>query len=125
MEVDTKNLSVGELRQEIGYVEEDGLDATVFRVDLYSKIAVPLGCLVLPAVAFFFAVSGPPYPSTASSLVASVIVAVGSVLLSGLSSSLGYRKLLPPLVAGMAPTVVFGLFALYFGLRLRGMFTRA
>jgi hypothetical protein len=29
------------------------------------------------------------------------------------------------LVAGMTPTVVFGLFAVYFGLRLRGMFTRA
>jgi lipopolysaccharide export system permease protein len=125
VEVDTKNLSVGELREEIGYVEEDGLDATVFRVDLYSKIAVPLGCLVLPAVAFFFAVSGPPYPTTAASLVVSVLVAVSSVLLSGISSSLGYRKLLPPLVAGMTPTVVFSLFALYFGLRLRGMFTRA
>jgi lipopolysaccharide export system permease protein len=125
VEVDTRNLSVGELREEIRRVEEDGLDATVFRVDLYAKIAAPLGCLVLPAVAFFFAVSGPPYPTTAASLVASVLVAVGSVLLAGISSSLGYRKLLPPLVAGMTPMVIFGLFAVYFGLRLRGMFTRA
>jgi lipopolysaccharide export system permease protein len=125
VEVDTRNLSVGELREEIRGVEEDGLDATMFRVDLYSKIAAPLGCLVLPAVAFFFAVSGPPYPTTAASLVASVLVAVSSVLLAGISSSLGYRKLLPPLVAGMTPMVVFSLFAVYFGLRLRGMFTRA
>jgi lipopolysaccharide export system permease protein len=125
VEVDTRNLSVGELRTEIRNVEKDDLDATALRVDLYSKIAAPLGCLVLPAVAFFFAVSGPPYPTTAASLVASVLVAVSSVLLAGISSSLGYRKLLPPLVAGMTPTVVFGLFAVYFGLRLRGMFTRA
>ncbi len=55
----------------------------------------------------------------------SVVVAVGSVLLTGLSSSLGYRKLLPPVVAGLAPNLVFGAVALYLGLRLRGMFTRA
>jgi lipopolysaccharide export system permease protein len=125
VEVDTRNLSIGELREQIAYVEEDQLDPTVFRVDLFARIAAPLGCLMLPAVAFFFAVSGPPYPSTAASLVASVLVAVGSVLLSGVSSSLGYRKLLPPVVAGMTPMAVFGLLAVYFGLRLRGMFTRA
>ena len=125
IDVDTRNLSVGELREEIGHVEADGLDATVFRVDLYAKIAAPLGCLVLPAVAFFFAVSGPPYPTTGASLVVSVLIAVGSVLLSGVSSSLGYRKLLPPFVAGITPMAVFALCALYYGLRVRGMFTRA
>ncbi len=54
-----------------------------------------------------------------------ILVAVSSVLLSGLSASLGYRKVLPPVVAGMAPMVVFGLLATYFALRVRGMFTRA
>jgi lipopolysaccharide export system permease protein len=125
IEVDTRNLPVGDLREEIRQLEDDGHDPTVFRVDLFTKYAAPIGCIVLPAVAFFFAVSGPPYPSTASSLVVSVVVAVGSVLLTGLSSSLGYRKLLPPVVAGLAPNLVFGAVALYLGLRLRGMFTRA
>lgn len=125
VEVDTRNLSVGDLGEEIIRAERDDFDATIFRVDRYAKLVAPLGCLLLPAVAFFFAVSGPPYPSTASSLVVSVLVAVSSVLLSGLSASLGYRKVLPPMVAGLAPMAVFGMLAAYLGLRVRGMFTRA
>ena len=52
-------------------------------------------------------------------------LAVTSVLLSGLSASLGYRKVLPPIVAGLAPMAVFAMIAAYFGLRVRSMFTRA
>ncbi len=125
IDVDTRNMPVGDLREEIQQLEDDDHDPTIFQVDLFTKYAAPLGCVVLPAVAFFYAVSGPPYPSTASSLVVSVVVAVGSVLLTGLASSLGYRKLLPPVVAGLAPNLVLGIVAVYLGLRLRGMFTRA
>ena len=74
--VDTRHLSVGELRHEIEEVRASGLDATHYEVDLFVKIASPVACLVLPALALFFAVGGPPHPSAALTLVLSAVVAV-------------------------------------------------
>jgi len=119
-DVDTRHLSVGELRHEIAEVEASGLDATHYRVDLFVKIVSPIACLVLPALALFFAVGGPPHPSSATTLVLSAIVAVAYVLLTGVGTSLGYGGAMPPWLAGSAPVVLFSAIALYLGLRLRG-----
>jgi lipopolysaccharide export system permease protein len=119
-EVDTRHPSVGELRREIEDVEDSGLDATHYRVDLFVKLAAPVACLVLPALALFFAVGGPPHPSSATTLVVSAIVAVTYVLLTGAGASFGYSGALPPWLAGSAPTLVFAAIAAYLGLRLRG-----
>jgi len=118
-EVDTKSLSVGQLRDEIRQVEEGGWAATQLRVDLHVKYAAPFACLVLPALVLFFCVSGPPYPTTGTSLVVSGAIAVAWVLLTGVSASLGYGGLLPAPVAGWAPTLGFAVAALVAGLRLR------
>jgi lipopolysaccharide export system permease protein len=68
-DVDTRHLSVGDLQREIAEVEASGLDATHYRVDLLVKLASPVACFVLPALALFFAVGGPPHPSSATTLV--------------------------------------------------------
>jgi lipopolysaccharide export system permease protein len=116
----TRQLSIGELRREIREIEAGGYDATPYRVDLYAKMVAPLTCLLLPALALFFALGGPPHPGVSGTLVFSMVVAVSYVLLSGVGASLGYGGALPPAVAGAAPTVVFTLLAVYYGLRLRG-----
>jgi lipopolysaccharide export system permease protein len=118
-EVDTMHLSVGELLSEIREVEESGYDATIYEVDYFVKLASPFACIVLPALALFFCVSGPPYPSSALSLVLSAGTAVAYTLLTGIGASLGYGGVLPPAVAGWGPTAAFALLTLYFGLRLR------
>ena len=119
-DVNTRHLSVGELAAEIEDVEARGLDATHYRVDLFVKLASPVACLVLPALALFFAVGGPPHPSPATTLVFSAVSAVAYVLLTGVGQSLGYGGKLPTWFAGWAPTLVFAALAGYFGLRLRG-----
>ncbi len=119
-EVDTRHLSVGELREAIDDVEQSGLDATHYRVDLFVKLAAPVACLVLPALALFFAVGGPPHPSSATTLVLSAIVAVAYVLLTGVGASVGYSGAAPPWLAGWGPTLLFAAIASWFGLRLRG-----
>ena len=119
-DVDTRHLSIGELRAEIAEVEASGLDATHYRVDLFVKLASPVACIVLPALALFFAVGGPPHPSSALTLMLSAVVAVAYVLLTGVGTSLGYGGAVAPLVAGWTPTVLFGVLAAYLGLRLRG-----
>ncbi len=119
-DVDTRNLSVGELQDEIEEVEASGLDATHYRVDLFVKLASPVACLVLPALALFFAVGGPPHPTSATTLVLSAVVAVSYVLLTGVWTSFGYSGAISPWLAGWAPTLLFAVVAAYLGLRLRG-----
>jgi lipopolysaccharide export LptBFGC system permease protein LptF len=119
-EVDTKHLSVAEILREIDEVESAGYDATAYRVDFVAKIATPFACLVLPALALFFCVSGPPFPSSATSLILSAAVAIAYTLATGIGVSLGYGGALPPVVAGSISTALFALLAIYFGLRLGG-----
>ena len=119
-DVNTRHLSVGDLAEAIEDVESSGLDATHYRVDLFVKLASPVACVVLPALALFFAVGGPPHPSSALTLVLSAVVAVCYVLFTGVGTSLGYGGAVAPWVAGWAPTILFAAIAGYLGLRLRG-----
>jgi lipopolysaccharide export system permease protein len=119
-DVDTRQMSMNELRSQIREIEEAGHDATALWVDYWSKLASPIACLLLPALALFFAVAGPPHPSSAMTLVLSVIAAVCYVLVTGVGTSLGYGGAVSPFVAGFASTLVFGLLTAYLGLRLRG-----
>jgi lipopolysaccharide export system permease protein len=116
--VDTMHLSVAELAEEIQDVEAGGYDATAFRVDYHAKLADPLACVVLPAVGLFFAVTGPPFPGPAQTLLVSGIVGVVYILLSGVAASLGYGGALPPAVGGWGPVLLFGGVAAAFGVRL-------
>lgn len=117
-QTDSQHLSVAELRREIRELEESAIDTTVFRVDLYVKFATPLACLILPALALFYALGGPPYPSSAATLVFSAAVAAGYTLLTGLGASLGYGETLPPALAGLAPVALCAAAAAMLGLRL-------
>jgi lipopolysaccharide export system permease protein len=119
-EVDTRQMSMDKLREQIREIEEAGHDAPALWVDYWSKLASPIACLLLPALALFFAVAGPPHPSSAMTLVLSVIASVCYVLVTGVGRSLGYGGALSPFAAGFASTLVFGLLTIYMGLRLRG-----
>ena len=119
--VDTRHMSVAEIRQEIEEVEAEGMDATHFKVDYYVKWAAPIGCLVLPTLALFFAVGGPPFPGAALTGIVSVVAAITFILATGVSTSLGYGKGLDPMVAGWAPSGLFALIAAYLGFRLRNL----
>ena len=89
-------------------VEAGGYDATTFRVDYHAKLAEPLACVVLPAVVLFFAVTGPPFPGPAQTLLVSGIVGVVYILFSGVAASLGYGGAVPPAVGGWGPVLLFG-----------------
>lgn len=102
-EVDTSHLTLRALQREIHEVEASGYDATTYRVDLHQKLASPLACLVLPALALLLATAGPPFWTPSQTLVLSALQAIGYLLLSGVAASLGYGRFLPPLVAGWGP----------------------
>jgi LPS export ABC transporter permease LptG len=120
-EVDTSHLTLGDLARTIRDIERSGYDATEFRVDFHQKLASPLACLVLPALALLVATAGPPFWTPAQSLVLCALEAVVYLVLSGVSASLGYGRFLPPAVAGFGPVALMsgaaGVLALRRGVR--------
>jgi len=102
--LDTMHLGVWQLVREIHDTEVNGYDATTYRVDFHVKLAAPFTCLLLPAVALFFAIGGPPFPGPALTILTSSVLGVGHILLTGVCASLGYGGFLPPSLAGWAPS---------------------
>jgi lipopolysaccharide export system permease protein len=117
-EVDTMHFSLEQLTEEIKEVEANDLDATALWVDYHAKLAAPFACIVLPAIVLFFAVMGPPFPASSTTLLVSGALGVGTVLMNGTGASLGYGGAVPPIVAGWGPTVITIALALGLGLRV-------
>jgi lipopolysaccharide export system permease protein len=117
-EVDTMHMSVAEIAREVEATEQAGFDATTLRVDYHAKLAEPLACIVLPAAVLFFAVTGPPFPGPAQTLLVSGVVGVVYILLSGVATSLGHGGRVPPAVGGWAAISAFALLALAFARRM-------
>lgn len=120
VEVEGEHLSIADLRREIAVLRERGLDPTAFRVDLAIKLASPLACLLLPALALLFAAGGPPFPTPVHTLVASAVAGGGWVLLAAIGASLGYGGAVSPWVAGFGPVGVLGGAAAVLATRVRG-----
>lgn len=103
---DSMHLSTSQLAQAIHDAESSGYNATTYRVDFHVKLAASLACLLLPAAALFFAVSGPPFPGPAVTILTSSVLGVGFILLTGVCASLGYGGALPPVLAGWGPVLL-------------------
>ncbi|HKA13628.1 MAG TPA: LptF/LptG family permease [Myxococcota bacterium] len=106
-ERDGAELSVAELRDEIDTLELRGFDATAYRVDLQAKLAAPLACLVLPALALLLATGGPPFRTPAQILLVSVALMFAHFGLSAFCVSLGYRGTVSALAAGWGATALY------------------
>lgn len=119
-QIDTMHFSIAQLRAEIQEVEANDLDATALEVDYYGKLASPLMCIVLPAIVLFFAVMGPPFASSSTTLFVSGVLGIGSVLLSGTGASLGYGGAISPMVAGWGPAVFLAIIAAILAARVGG-----
>jgi lipopolysaccharide export system permease protein len=114
--LDTKQLGLRELFRQIRDTEASGYDATIYRVDFHVKLAAPIACLLLPIIALLFATSGPPFPGPAVTLLASIVVGISYILLTGMCASFGYSGALPPILAGWGPSIGYAVLA--------GMLTR-
>ena len=118
--LDTMHLSTRQLQKAIRDMEASGYNATPYRVDFHTKLAAPIACFLLPTIALFFAITGPPFPSPAVTILASSGLGVGYLLLSGVSTSLGYGAILPPFLAGWGPALLLVVLALVLASRNQG-----
>ncbi len=113
-EVDPMHLPVSRLVREIRGAQRAGYPALTLQVELHRKLAGPLACLLLPALALLVAVRSRRAPSPARNLLAGAALGVAYLLIGDVAASLGYGGTLSPVAAGWAPPTLalFGVGAL-------------
>ena len=96
-----------ELRDYIGRIEAEGYDASLYRVDLHSKAAFPVVCMIMAVVGAGIAVRNSPMEG----LPVSISYGIGTVFLyhvfHSFCLSLGYGGILPPILSAWAANLVF------------------
>jgi len=117
-ELDLMHFSASEIWGLVRELGSSGYATTAFEVDLHLKLATPLACLLLPALLMIFAISGPPFPSSALSLVLAGVLAVAYTLAAGTFASFGRGGVVPPWLGGWGPSLL--VLALLIGLIMRG-----
>jgi len=102
-----------ELMEYIRQVEDEGYDATPYRVDLHAKAAFPFVCLLMSLIGTGIAAKIRPKESLPIVIVAAIGIAFLYWTGYGVFISLGYGELLPPLVAAWTANAVFLFFSIY------------
>lgn len=100
-------MSFKQLFNYIRIIEREGYDATIYRVDLYAKIAFPFVCLILSLAGVGIAFSS----KMGQSLPLGIIIGIGIAFFYWLSHSfclsLGYGEIIAPWLAAWLTNIIF------------------
>ncbi len=113
----SEEMGFAELLDYIRKVESEGYDATIYKVDLHSKVAFPLICIIMCMAGIGIAVRGALKDKLPLAVIYGIGVSFFFWVIYSFCLSLGYGGMLPPLVAAWLPNVIFscvgGLMLLY------------
>ncbi|MBU4318179.1 MAG: LPS export ABC transporter permease LptG [Proteobacteria bacterium] len=113
----SEEMTYRELLSYIGKVEDEGYDATIYKVDLYGKkTALPFVCIIMALVGAGIGVK----KHIKEGLPVGVAYGIGITFLYWIffsfCMSLGYGGVIPPLPAAWLPNLVFLSWGVYLGL---------
>ena len=102
-----EEMTYGELSTYIREVEQEGYDATSYRVDLNAKMAFPFVCLIMSIVGSSLALWRERKEGLAGSIFYGIGMAFLYWTLYSFCLSLGYGGMLPPMMAAWLSNVMF------------------
>jgi len=111
----SEEMNLLELLEYIKNIENEGYDASVYKVDLYAKLALPFVCFVMCLVGTGVGGRGKIKESLAVSICYGIGIVFFYWIFYSFCLSLGYGEMLPPFVAAWTANFIllcFGLLAL-------------
>ncbi|MBW2739572.1 MAG: LptF/LptG family permease [Deltaproteobacteria bacterium] len=103
----SEEMNFSELSNYIKKVEAEGYEATIYRVDLYAKIAFPLVCLIVCIIGAGIAFKRKIKEGLPVNVAFGIGIAFLYWIFHSFCVSLGYGEMLPPLVAAWAANLIF------------------
>jgi len=111
---DPEEFTFFDLQKQIEDMKSKGLDATAYKVDLQTKLAIPVISPLMILLAVPFALKRHLGGGMALSFGVAMLIGFGYWVLTAFSISLGHSAALPPWIAGWLPNSIFALIGLYF-----------
>jgi len=102
-----KNMSAVDLGQFVDYLEENGLDSVQFRYAFWGRFMTPLATLVMLFISVPFVFGGMRSVTTGQRIFLGVLVGFGFYLVSQIINQMGQVYGLHPLLAMLAPNLLF------------------
>ncbi|HEY4707060.1 MAG TPA: LPS export ABC transporter permease LptG [Thermodesulfobacteriota bacterium] len=102
-----QNMSFNDLREYVNDLEDEGYEASKYKIDLWGKLTFPLVNFIMVLVGIPFALKTGRYSGIASGVGLSIIIAFSYWGVYALTRSLGQSQMLPPLVAAFFPDILF------------------
>ncbi len=103
----SEEMSFVELFAYINKIEEEGYDAEKYRVDLYAKIVFPFVCFIMCLTGSGIALKG----GAKEAMPVKIAIGIGTAflywILYSFYVSLGYGRILPPVIAVCTANIVF------------------
>ena len=110
----TDEMRFSELAAHIRKVEQEGYDATTYRVDLLGKTAFPFICLIMSIMGAAVGMRSSIKENLPLGIVAGLVVSFLYWILYSFTTSLGYGRMLPPVVSAWAANFLFLCAALFY-----------
>jgi len=109
----SEEMSFKELYRFIQNVESEGYDATPYRVDLQSKFAMPLACLIVSIIGASISLRKTTREGLSLSITFGIAIVFLYWITQSFCTSLGYGGLLPSYVAAWIANFIFACFACF------------
>ncbi|MDM8524072.1 LPS export ABC transporter permease LptG [Desulfococcaceae bacterium HSG8] len=103
----SEEMGFKELLEYVREVEAEGYDATIYKVDVYAKIAFPFVCLIMCITGTGIAVKGKMKEGLAVGIAYGIGIAFFYWVFYSFCVSLGYGEMLPPWIAVWTANFVF------------------
>jgi lipopolysaccharide export system permease protein len=116
-----KNVELGfrELRQTVARLRAEGYDATRYRVDMHSRLAVPFASLIMALLGIPFALQKGRGTSFASGIAITIGIGAAFHIINATITAFGYSAVLPPLLAAWSANLLFGMLGIWLLLSTR------
>ncbi|MCP3872342.1 MAG: LPS export ABC transporter permease LptG [Desulfobacteraceae bacterium] len=107
----SNEMSFFELKKYVKKVEQEGYDATPYKVDLNGKIAFPFICIIMVLTGAATGMRSFAKENIPMAIAVGVVIAFMYWIMYGFCLSIGYGSILPPFVSAWAANAFFLCFA--------------
>ncbi len=103
----SQEMNFQELREYSRKVEQEGYDATVYKVDMHAKTAYPVVCILMGLIGIGLTARKRLHSGLPVSIMYGLTIGFLFWVFQSFCLSLGYGEILPPLVAAWAANFIF------------------